>query len=239
MEDAGYGASYVWSITNGVLLSGQGARTIVYAARGWGSIQITVNITRDLIGYETSTSVLVGPVAAIVSDFVSVCRPGAAMLVAALSGTPPFRVLWSDGFEESGLTSTTATHTVTPEESTSYTIIEASDAVCTAAGAGSAWVQTMDAPHIVQQPASQVIRHNQPAGLEVKTEGETPRLFWYEGATGDRSKLVSSGSAVFQTPRLTRTTSYWVEIENDCGSEQSATAVITVEGSDRQRSVRH
>lgn len=239
VEDAGLGASYVWSITNGVLLSGQGTRTIVYASRGWGSIQITVNITRDLVGYENSTSVLVGPVAAIVSDFVSVCLPDAAMLVASLTGTPPFRVLWSDGFEQNGLTSTTATHTVTPEESTSYTIIEASDAFCTAAGAGSAWVQAMDAPHIVQQPASQVIRHNQSAGLEVKTEGETPRFFWYQGATGDRSRLVSSGSALFKTPRLTRTTSYWVEIENDCGSEQSATAVITVEGSDRQRSVRH
>ena len=40
------------------------------------------------------------------------------------------------------------------------------------------------------------------------------------------------------TPKLTKTTSYWVEVESDCGMKESTTAVVTVATSSKRRAAR-
>jgi Ig-like domain CHU_C associated len=52
---------------------------------------------------------------------------------------------------------------------------------------------------------------------------------WYEGVSGDTSQLVPNGtSATLVTPPLLGTTRYWVRVTNDCGSADSAAAVVNV-----------
>ena len=61
---------------------------------------------------------------------------------------------------------------------------------------------------------------------------------WYEGQSGDRSHLMSTGtSPQFETPALQRTTRYWVDVIGECGSTESPAATVAVAG--RQRSARH
>ncbi len=57
---------------------------------------------------------------------------------------------------------------------------------------------------------------------------------WYQGESGDDSRLVAEleDEAVFTTPLLTETTDYWVRISNPTGTVDSDTVTITVEGNE-------
>jgi NHL repeat-containing protein/PKD domain-containing protein len=46
VADAGFGAEYLWSITNGTIVSGQGTRTIRFAAGATGNVELHVTITK-------------------------------------------------------------------------------------------------------------------------------------------------------------------------------------------------
>ncbi|HEX7832716.1 MAG TPA: hypothetical protein VF787_23890 [Thermoanaerobaculia bacterium] len=57
VADAGFGAEYFWSITNGTIVSGQGTRTIRFAAGATGNVGLQVTITKSGCPDQGSTSV--------------------------------------------------------------------------------------------------------------------------------------------------------------------------------------
>src|SRR5262249_28524251 len=57
---------------------------------------------------------------------------------AALAGAGPWTVTWSDGFVQSGVTSSPATRTVSPSVPTLYTVTAVSDSNCGGVTSGSA-----------------------------------------------------------------------------------------------------
>ncbi|OUD14460.1 immunoglobulin domain-containing protein [Thioflexithrix psekupsensis] len=91
---------------------------------------------------------------------------------------------------------------------------------------------------ITRQPANQTIQVNETATLSVRvgpataqTQMSEPLSYrWYQGARGDTSTPVGEDSNNFVTPALTRTTTYWVQVSNETGSQNSSTALVTVEG---------
>jgi hypothetical protein len=60
VADAGFGATYVWSITNGTIVAGQGSRTIRFLAGPSGTVEFQVAVTNR--GGCTDTGSLVAPI---------------------------------------------------------------------------------------------------------------------------------------------------------------------------------
>ncbi len=86
------------------------------------------------------------------------------------------------------------------------------------------------APNITSQPQSQTIQSGQTATMSVGASGTAPFSYqWYRGSSGDTLNPISSAtSSSYTTPALTQATSYWVRVNNSCGSANSNTATITV-----------
>jgi hypothetical protein len=61
------------------------------------------------------------------------------------------------------------------------------------------------------------------------TSSLTPVTFqWYQGTSGSGTAIAGATQSSYQTPKLSVTTSYWVQVSNGCGATNSATATITV-----------
>lgn len=75
-----------------------------------------------------------------VSGSTSVCSGGSATLTVDLVGTGPWTLTWSDGFVQSGVSSSPATRVVSPTSATTYTLTSVSSTGCNQPGAGSATV---------------------------------------------------------------------------------------------------
>jgi hypothetical protein len=231
------GATYSWSVAGGAIVSGQGTNTIRYMTSG-AEVTLSVVVTNGPCSKSGRKAVLYDSPSAFVDSQANVCAGGDATISVALTGNPPFRIVWSDGTVQDDIVTTTATRTVSPERTSTYSITSVSDAHCNGTGQGSATVSVQAAPRITGQPASISIGSGSSATLEVSAGGDDIRFTWYRGIAPDRSQPVASGaSSRFTTPPLTTTTSYWVEAWNSCRSVQSATAVVVVGG--RQRSARH
>lgn len=89
-------------------------------------------------------------------------------------------------------------------------------------------------PTISVQPADDTIDSGETATMFVVASGSPTLTYqWYEGISGDTSDPVGGETAAsFTTPELTETTTYWVRVTNDHGSDDSITATITVNPSD-------
>ncbi len=84
-------------------------------------------------------------------------------------------------------------------------------------------------PTIVSDPISQTVKKGKKATLVVRGSGSSLKYQWYIGATGVTKKPVAGAtSAVFKTPKMKRTTKYWVRVTNTAGSVDSKTATIIV-----------
>src|SRR5262249_54451509 len=76
-----------------------------------------------------SVTVTVYPIpSAAVSGSTQICAGGQATIQAALSGTAPFNVHWSDGFNQTGVTGNLASRVVSSKGI--YTVTALSDAHC-------------------------------------------------------------------------------------------------------------
>lgn len=83
---------------------------------------------------------------ATVSGGGAACSGSPATVQAALTGTAPWSVTWSDGVAQTGIASSPATRTVTPAISTMYTVTDVSDAFCSGTSSGSALVTVNPGP---------------------------------------------------------------------------------------------
>jgi hypothetical protein len=232
------GATYAWSITHGVITSGQGTHAIRYRPDGTEAVTLSATVTNaDCNATGTAVVNVDGPTGH-ADAHVTICPGESATIPVTLEGTAPFRIEWSDGVVQSDVNTTTTSRSVSPEHATSYAIVSVSDANCSGTGSGEAIVEVADGPQIVTQPHNTSIMRGARATLTVEAAGSQLFYDWYQGTTGDRShRVAASASPSYTTPELEQTTSYWVEIESACGTAQSHTAVVSV--GTRHRSVRH
>ncbi len=91
---------------------------------------------------------------------------------------------------------------------------------------------TCTQPSITGQPSSTVISSGSTAALHVQATGTGPLTYqWYQGSSGNTSRpVVGALASSYTTPSLTASASYWVRVSNACGSQNSATATVTVTG---------
>jgi len=241
VADAGSGATYAWTINNGVITGGAQTNTIQYAANGNGDVTLHATVIRGSCSANGTAVVSVdAPAAVIENKSTGLCDASDAAIEVTLSGVPPFRIRWSDGVMSDPVDGFTATRSVSREGT--YWIAQVSDANCSGFASNVVNVSFANKPQIVVSPQGATIRAGERATITVSALGAGLRYRWYEGNAGDRTKLVSFGAEPsYGTPPLSRTTSYWVDVENDCGSNQSLAAVITVSsgGGARRRAVGH
>jgi hypothetical protein len=68
----------------------------------------------------------------VVSGSTNMCNGSTATISAALTGTGPWNVSWSDGSNQNAVATSPATRSVSPSTNTTYTVTALSDANCTA-----------------------------------------------------------------------------------------------------------
>ncbi|HEV2718651.1 MAG TPA: M57 family metalloprotease [Thermoanaerobaculia bacterium] len=86
------------------------------------------------------------------------------------------------------------------------------------------------APSITAQPVSAALTGAE-VTVSVSASGDAPLSYqWYAGAKGNTSNPVgnATGPALSVTPKVT--TTYWARVSNACGSADSDTATVTVNG---------
>lgn len=231
--------SHQWSVTNATITV-ETSNTISFTPNGNGDVTITATVYNQFATCSATDTAVVsigGPSATIDTD-LAVCPGEAALIPVTLSGSAPFNLTWSDGFTQNGINSTTTSRTVSPAESTIYTVTAVSDALCSGSGAGAATITVQSAPEITQNPANTVVSRGETATLTVEATGSNLRYDWYEGQRGDRTKLVASEAfPQFTTPPMLQTRRYWVDVVSACGSNESSAATVAVSG--RRRAARH
>ncbi len=149
VPDAGSGATYSWSITNGTITSGASTRTITFSAGASGTVQpsVTVSVGGCPASSSKSISIAARPTAA-VSGSATICAGQSTPLSIVLTGTAPWMLNWSDGVQQTGIASSPATRTVSPSGTTTYSVTAVVDATsCTGTASGSATVTVNPSPN--------------------------------------------------------------------------------------------
>ena len=151
------GATYVWTVTNGTILSGQGTNVLSFVGTS-DPVTVAVDATHGTCGASDSRTV---PFAFSPSGSVSgggtICAGGSTDISFNLTGTAPLSITWSDGFIQSVAAAGPGTRTVSPTATRTYTIAALHDgASCPAgSGTGSATVTVNPLPTVtIAAPAS-------------------------------------------------------------------------------------
>ena len=162
-----------------------------------------------------------------------------------MNGTSPLSFQWFRGIapDQSSPISgaTTFSITDTPSSSTNYWVKVTN--TCGSTNSSTVAVTVTGTPqctaaNITTHPQSVTILSGMTATLTVAATGTNLHYAWFQGTTGQTGTPVGSDSATFTTPALSKDTSYWVHVTNDCADASSTTAVVTVKPA-RKRTAHH
>ena len=172
---------------------------------------------------------------ALVSGSGAFCPGGAATIQAALTGTAPWQVTWSDGFVQAGVTTTPAVRSVSPGTATTYKIKALSDANCTAPAAqltGSAIVTPNSAPTFTRLPVDSSACAGGTVTFAAAATGTGVGYQWWVAPAGAGfTPLAGATKAAYTTPGLTvasQGAQYYCVAAGACGAATSAVATLTV-----------
>jgi hypothetical protein len=197
------------------------------------STTYTVTSVSDASGCSSagsgSAAVTVKTPTATVSGNNTICPGASATITAALTGTAPWSVKWSDNTTQSINSGTTATRTVNPAATTTYTVTSVTDASgCPAvAGTGSATITRSVAASITTQPANKSTTVNTSVTVSVVAAGSSPIFYqWFQ----------SNGTIVTGATSSSYTTSFpakgnyqfYVEVWNSCNTTHVKSHNVTV-----------
>jgi hypothetical protein len=161
-----------------------------------------------------------------------------ANLTVAVTNGSPFNYQWyrgSSGDTSNPVAGATSSSFTTPmlQTTTNYWV-RVTNTCGLVVLSNTATVQVVQgcAPVFTSQPASQTIGTGHTATMTVTTSSATAVTYqWYQGNVGDTSNPIAGATAAsYTTPVLQVSTDYWVRATNNCGSTNSAQAVIATEG---------
>jgi predicted extracellular nuclease len=102
------------------------------------------------------------PATAAVSGDAAICFGGEATIHAALTGTSPWALTWSDGFVQSNVLASPASRVVSPGTTTTYTVTDVSDANGPGTASGSAQVVVGAPPPPLVMTAPSIVGEGSP-----------------------------------------------------------------------------
>ena len=165
---------------------------------------------------------------ATVSGGGAICPGASATITAALTGTAPWSVTWSDNVTQTINTGTTATRSVSPAATTTYTVTSVSDAKsCPRAGSGSATVTRNTAAAITTQPTNKTTTRNTNVTLSVVASGTSPISYkWFKG---NGTAIAGATSSSYTTSFSNKgTNTFYVEVWNACNATHVKSNTVTV-----------
>jgi hypothetical protein len=176
-----------------------------------------------------SAAVTVKTPTATVSGTNAICPGASATITAALTGTAPWSVKWSDNTTQSVNTGTTATRTVSPAATTTYTVTSVTDASgCPAvAGSGSATITREVVASITTQPANKSTTVNTNVTVTVVAAGSSPISYQWFKNNGTIVTGATSSSYTTSFPAK-GTYQFYVEVWNSCNTTHVKSHNVTV-----------
>ena len=168
----------------------------------------------------------------VVSASTAICNGGSTTISAALTGTGPWNVNWSDGINQNGVVASPATRSVSPSATTTYTVISLTDANCTAQAGdrtGSAVVTVNSRPTSVAS-GSATICNGGTATISATLTGTGPwNVNWSDGI--NQNGVVASPATRSVSPSATTTYTVISLTDANCTAQtgdRTGNAVVTV-----------
>ncbi len=213
VPDAGAGATYAWTIAGGTIAGSTSGPSVTFTPTGASvTLGVTVALPSGCTASSTHVLSLAPAPSATVSGGGTICAGSPITLQAALSGTPPFTLTWSDGMVQSGIATMLATRSVSPATSTTYTVTAVQDASCSGSASGSAAVTVVEAPRAFVSTPSVLICLGGSATVTAQLSGPGPyTLTWSDGVV---ETVAGPSSTRTVTPYQTETYSV-VSVSNE------------------------
>jgi hypothetical protein len=199
-----------WSATDkGDTTPITGATTTTYATSTGsnGDLYYAMAYNSEGVAFSTNALLTVNPrPASVASGSATICNGGSMSISAALTGTGPWNVTWSDTVTQSGVASSPATRSVSPSTTTTYTVTALTDANCTAQTGdrtGSA-VVTVNALPVAPSPN---ISSNLAAHFSMKVK-IVPLLAAWTSPGGSTLSVTSAGPSSGQGGTVSKDSNY-------------------------------
>ncbi|MEO6326675.1 MAG: fibronectin type III domain-containing protein, partial [Thermoanaerobaculia bacterium] len=169
----------------------------------------------------TTTSPATGT--ATVSGNATICEGSTAIIQAALTGTAPWNLLWSDGQPQS-VSASPATRTVSPATTTTYSLTSASDGVGTASVSGSATISVNPVPATPEIAAPSSVLPNQ-TGYKASIPANPGSNYQWSISTGTITAGAGTSSITFTAGASGTVSVSVIEISGGCASNAAQKSI--------------
>ncbi len=171
----------------------------------------------------------------VVSGTATICNGGSTIISAALTGTGPWNVNWSDGVNQTGVAASPAMRTVSPSALTTYTVTSLTDVNCTAQAGdrtGSATVTFKAATAIAQQPSDATVAFGGMTNLSIAATGDGTLAYqWQKNQTnlnnGGHYSGCTTVTLTISNASTNDAANYRCVVTGGCGSVISGEATVT------------
>ena len=227
-------ADYGWSVTGNATISGPtNASTVSINAGATNTFTLNLRIVNSngcsSLCLFTATNRVT---AATVTGSTTNCAGSNAVLQAALLGTAPWTLMWSDGFVQT-TNASPARRTVASFTTTTYTVTNVTDALCTGTASGSATFTVNAAPVVTIAPSDATVCPGSSITFTSAATSLTALTRRWQISTNGGSSYSDLASATNATFALTATNAdngklFRVIFTNACGFTPSDPAQLTV-----------
>jgi DNA/RNA endonuclease G (NUC1) len=227
VSNAGSGATYAWSITNGNITGGNGTASISYTAGSSGAVHLAVTVTSNSCSANGTFDVAIAPRPTITlpASIAASCGASSVNVPFTLTGTGPWSVLWSDGITQTGITAASSSRNVSITGSVVLSAI-VSDANCSN-GSASVSIAVSSAPVITTQPVGQIVQPSQKATFTVTATGANLHYQWFVKHANGATVAVGTDSPSYTT-NAEGNAMWFVRVTNPCGSLDSDRVIAMV-----------
>ena len=142
------GVTYTWTISGGAITSSTSGSEIEFTT---SASSVTLNVSAQSSCGTTAAApktvtVIASPSAQLTSANTTIVRgAGSALLSVSLSGASPRTIVWSDGVQQSNITTSTITRSVSPSVTTGYSLASVTAGGCAGSVSGTTTVTVIPA----------------------------------------------------------------------------------------------
>jgi len=229
-------AGYQWQVFGGGTIAGAAdGSNVAVNVTNTGTFTLSLTFT-NASGCATNCSrvISITQPSAAVSGNAIICAGSNATIQATLNGTAPWTVTWSDGFVQSNIVASPVTRTVSPANTTTFTIANLWDASCVGVASGSATITVNQPPTVSTNPVARTVCLGGSATFTAAAAGTAPIAVQWQISTDGGATFTNIPNATNATLTISNTVAaddgklFRAVFQNGCGSATSSNALLTV-----------